>query len=198
MNKLKILILLTLLSLAGFALASPTGPSPVKNFNIERYQGLWHELSAIPASFQIKCVANTTAEYTLLPKGLIKVVNSCDQKNGKRKDSEARARVNKDFGLDSTLEVTFVKIFKWIWTFGGDYWVTYINDEYDVAIVGHPEYEFGWILSKNKSLSLNEYSSLSNELIAQGYDPCAFIMSKTPEQEFPNETPLCDLNSDTD
>lgn len=194
MPKPKILILSFIISLFGTS-AKASGPSPVENFDIERYQGLWHQLSAIPASFQKRCVSNTTAEYSLLPDGLIKVVNSCDQKNNKRKSSEARARVNANYGLNSTLEVTFIKILKWIWAFGGDYWITYINDGYDVAIVGHPQYEYGWILSKNETLSKDEYTNLSEVLTEQGYDPCNFIMSNTPGQNFEDKISLCELVS---
>lgn len=169
-----------------------SGPRPVQNFDIERYQGVWHELASIPASFQEDCVGNTTAEYTLLKDGKLKVYNSCERKNGKRKGSEARARVNRDYGLNSTLEVTFVKIFGWIWAFSGDYWVTYISKDYDLAIVGHPEYKYGWILSKKKTLSADEYIEMADELTEQGYNPCRFMMSNTPLQAFKKKTNLCD------
>ena len=194
MTNLKKLLPVTLLfALASLAIASSNGPTPVDNFDLERYVGKWNQLSAIPASFQDDCLGNTTAEYTILPKNLIKVENSCDKKNQKRKIGEARARVNKELNSDAALEVTFVKIFGWVWSFSGDYWVTYINDDYTVAIVGHPEYKFGWILARDASLSLNEYSNLNTELIRQGYDSCEFIMSNTPSQDFPADTRLCDL-----
>lgn len=167
-------------------------PKPVENFDIDRYQGTWNQLALIPARFQKDCVANTTAEYSLLPDGLLRVINSCDQSDGKRKSSEARARVNPDTQLASTLEVTFVKIIKWVWSFAGDYWVIHISDKYDLAVVGHPEYEYGWILSKKDSLSTEEYQNIANIISNQGYDACQFILSETPGQKFDKDTRLCD------
>lgn len=166
-------------------------PSPVEGFNIEKYMGKWNQLAAIPASFQEKCIGNTTAEYSLLDNGRVKVINSCDTKKGDRSRSEARARVNEDYGLASTLEVTFVNFFGWVWAFSGDYWVIHIEGNYETVIVGHPEFEFGWILSRKESLSVAEYYKLSDVLKDQGYDPCAFELSKTPKQNPKKDATLC-------
>lgn len=194
---MKLFLSSTVLAFMSFACASVQvkgeGPKPVEGFDIQRYLGVWHQLAAIPASFQDKCLANTRAEYSLLEDGLIKVVNSCDTEGGKRKSSEARGRVNDDYGLSSTLEVTFVKIIKWIWSFAGDYWVIYINDSYDIAIVGHPEYKYGWILSKKETLTTEQYHELAQVLEQQGYDSCRFIMSTTPKQSYVSSTKLCEL-----
>ncbi|MCB9026528.1 MAG: lipocalin family protein [Bdellovibrionaceae bacterium] len=131
----------------------------------------------------------------MLPDGLLKVVNTCDQSYKKITSPEARARLNKEIGSSSTLEVTFVKIFKWIWSFAGDYWIVYINDDYNVAIVGHTEYKYGWILSKSMTLTIEEYIKINNVLKQQGYESCRFIMSITPEQNFVTQLNLCDLVS---
>ena len=178
-----------------FSLSLTASPTPIKNLDLDRYQGTWHQLAAIPASFQKNCIKNTTAEYSQLPDGLIKVVNSCDEKNGKTKSTEGRARINEELGLNSTLEVTVVKLFGWIWSFGGDYWVTYINKNYDTVIVAHPDYDFGWILSKKKTVTKSEYKRLSKLLIKQGYDTCEFIMSETPKQKFKDGLSLCGLTN---
>ena len=169
-------------------------PEPVKDLDLNRYQGLWHQLAAIPADFQDRCSGNTTAEYKLLPDGLIQVINSCDLVDGnERSVSEARARINDDFGLNSTLEVTFVSFLGcWVWPFAGDYWVTYISDDYKRVIVGHPDYEYGWILSKEPALTMKEYRELDVELKSQGYDTCDFIISPTPAQTVYSEISLCE------
>lgn len=189
----KILSLISFLYMFTFSMTLHAQPVPVKNFDIERYQGQWHQLSAIPASFQEDCLENTTADYSLLYDRLLKVVNSCDRKNGDRKASEARARINKNFGLNSTLEVTFVKLFGWIWSLSGDYWIIYINKDYSTAIVGHPKYKYGWILSKKKSLDINIYQNLQQELVRQGYNPCHFMMSQTEEQKIHESINLCNF-----
>ena len=168
------------------------GPKTVTELDLIKYQGTWNQMAAIPAVFQRDCTSNTTAEYKLLDSGLIKVVNSCEKENGKRKSSEARARINPDYNDPGKLEVTFVKIFGWIWSFAGDYWVMYINTDYNVALIGNPGYDYGWILSKKESLTKEEYRDLNQMLITNGYDSCQFILSNTPQQRFDSNIRLCD------
>lgn len=178
--------------------ATATKPVPVANLDKDRYLGTWHQLALIPASFQKQCAKNTTATYSQVDDGpdgepWLKVVNECRKEDGSLSRAEARARQNKELGLASTLQVTFVKFIKWIWAFAGDYWVIYIDDDYSVALVGHPEYKFGWILSRTPTLTKERYKELAAELVKQGYDSCAFFMSTTPSQEFPQQVTLCDF-----
>lgn len=167
----------------------------VPNLDLPRYAaGKWHELASIPQSFQADCVANTTAEYELLPDGLVRVVNGCEKEDGTRKSSEGRARVNSDFNDPARLEVTFVSIFgKWIWAFGGDYWVIDLDDQYQWAVVGHPARSYGWILSRTPSLPMDTLRKIHSNLQAQGYDTCKFLVSRTDAQKLTGERPtLCD------
>lgn len=186
-----------LIGIAGIATASQAQRLPelttVKDLDLERYQGVWNQVAAIPASFQRDCIANTTAEYSLLSNGWVRVVNSCDRKDQSRKSSEARARVNRKFGETSKLEVTFVHFIDWIWAFSGDYWVTYLNEGYETVIVGDPKRKFGWILSRKTKLSISEYTKMAWELSERDYDPCDFNLSNTAGQNFTKTTSLCDF-----
>ncbi len=174
------------------AMNAPRKPMPLPDLDLVKYQGLWHQHATIPASFQNNCIGNATAEYSILPDGLVKVVNSCDEKNGKRVSREARARVNQDYGLNSTLEVTFVNFGGWIWEAAGDYWTLYISKDYDIAIVGHPTYNYGWILAKTEQLNPADYKTLNDELVSQGYDTCVFKMTDTPGMDFEDDISMCD------
>tara|TARA_B100000609_G_scaffold11582_1_gene8823 strand:- start:19502 stop:20092 length:591 start_codon:yes stop_codon:yes gene_type:complete len=165
----------------------------VDSVDLQRYQGVWHQLATIPASFQKECVRNTQAEYKLLEDGLIQVLNSCETSDGQRKVAEGRARINPEFQTSGKLEVTFVKLVKWIWSFAGDYWVTYLDPNYEVVLVGAPDFKYGWILSRSESLSLETYRDLEERLRHQGYDTCNFMMSNTPAQPDVGDTSLCDF-----
>ena len=183
-------ILFVLASL--FCLCSHATLKTVDDINLKKYQGTWHQLAAVPASFQRDCASDTRADYSLLEDGLIKVINSCKKNNGKIKSSEARGRINPDFNSPGKLEVTFVKLIKWIWAFSGDYWITYLDPNYQYVVVGHPEYKYGWILARNQTLSKKTYSQLEKIIGARGYDSCAFLMSTTSKQHFKQSTPLCE------
>ena len=163
------------------AFSGKPAPVPIENLDLNRYQGLWHEIAAIPTDFQKDCYANASAEYTRLDNGHIKVFNSCDTKFNGKKSAEGRARINNEYKKSSTLEVTFVKLFKkWRWSLSGDYWVTYISKNYDIAIVGHPKLTTGWILSRDRVVDFRRIKKLEKELQNQGYNTCQFIMTRTP------------------
>lgn len=55
----------------------------VPSVDLERYAGLWYEISHLPVSFQENCDC-TTAEYSLTGKSYIGVVNRCFD-HGKQK-----------------------------------------------------------------------------------------------------------------
>ena len=65
----------------------------------------------------------------------IQVINGCDTKKG-RDVAVGRAKVV-DSESNAKLKVTFVKIFnKWVYAFGGDYWVIDLEANYKYAVVG--------------------------------------------------------------
>lgn len=169
-------------------------PTPVEDFELDRYLGKWHQLALIPMSFQEQCQKNTTATYSLAEEGLVRVVNRCTTESGEESEAEARARVNEDYGKPSTLEVTFAKLLGyWLWFAAGDYWVIDLDKNYETAIVGHPELTYGWILSRKPAVGIDRYKELAATLKAQGYDTCQFEMSTTPGQTYPEKTKLCDV-----
>ena len=61
-------------------------------------------------------MADTTAEYTLLPDGSVGVNNRCRTKDGDIDSASGTASAAKDSG-NAKLEVSFFKPFK------GDYWI---------------------------------------------------------------------------
>ena len=192
---MKWLILLGFNVLTINALAMAQGPlSPVKtvaHVDLERYIGKWHEVASIPQWFQKDCVANTTAEYSLAEDNFIRVYNSCEQENGERKIAEGRAKVV-DNESNSKLKVTFVKIFKWIFAFGGKYWILDLAPDYSYAVVGDPTREYAWILSRSPLLPYDKLVSAELALKAQGYDTCKVITS-IQDGGFTENKPLCQV-----
>lgn len=144
---------------------------------LDKYLSKWFEISSIPQFFQRKCESNVTAEYFIDSEKTIKVVNSCDEKDGARKIAEGRARIE-DSKTNAKLKVTFVKFFRWIYAFGGDYWVIDLAPDYRYAVVGHPSREYAWILSRTPNMDEKDLISISNNLVNQGYDLCKLMTSK--------------------
>ncbi len=160
--------------------------------DLERYLGKWYEVASIPQSFQRDCIKNTTAEYSVEPEtGYIVVLNSCDQEDGSRKDAEGRARIENE-ETQAELKVTFVKIFDWVFRFGGDYWVIGLQKDYQWAVVGHPTREYAWILARKPNLSKRSLKAAHDVLIKNGYDTCTLMVSIQDGGRQVSQ-PLCEL-----
>ena len=86
-----------------------------------------------------------------------------------------------------------MNLIDWVWWFSGDYWVIALGDDYDFAVIGEPDREFGWILSRTPSLPRETLERIRERLVASGYDPCVFEMSATPAQSVQPGTTLCDF-----
>jgi apolipoprotein D and lipocalin family protein len=140
----------------------------VNKVDLKKYIGLWYEVAKIPNWFQKKCIKNTTAEYSLLDDGKIKVVNSCTEADGSNNVAEGVAKIADNIS-NAKLEVSFVKILG-IQLFWGDYWIIGLGENYDFALVGSPNRKYGWILSRTKKLPQEKLNQISDLLKIKGYD----------------------------
>jgi len=153
------------LCLASAALAAPLQTVP--ELDLQLYSGTWYEIAAFPTLFQSERCVGTSATYTYYPNGDIKVWNQCylPQANGgwHLDRIEGRARLA-DSSDPTRLKVNFFGPFE------GDYWVIELGSNYQYAVVGHPQRNFLWILSREPELDAGTYAHLLERIAAQGYD----------------------------
>lgn len=130
--------------LAGCA-GLPKGVEPVKNFDVNRYLGTWHEIARLDHRFE-RGLTSVTAEYSLREDGGVKVLNrgySLDKKKWKRAEGKAYFRGARDAGA---LEVTF------FWPFYGDYNIIELAGDYSYSLVVGPNTGYMWILARTPEL----------------------------------------------
>ncbi len=149
----------------------------VDELDLERYMGTWYEIASIPASFQRRCVSDTTATYTLRDDGSVDVLNACLRADGRLLEARGRAWPG---DAPAKLEVSFVVIFG-IPLFKAPYWVIDLAPDYSYAVVGHPSREYGWILARQPKLPDDVLAGIFDRLTDQGYDPDDFRMTKHTE-----------------
>jgi len=154
-------ILLGLLLLLAACAAPQPQPHTVAAVDLQRYLGTWHEVARYPNWFQDgrgeHCV-DVTATYTARPDGTVGVRNACG--NGDAATGWARV-------VDPTntkLRVTF------FWPFFGDYWVIGLDPAYRWAVVGTPNRNYLWVLSRTPTLSPQDYAAAISTATAQGFD----------------------------
>jgi apolipoprotein D and lipocalin family protein len=135
----------------------------VAKVDLQRYAGTWYEIASFPQSFQRGCTA-TTANYTLLEDGDVRVLNRCRKGSldGEEDTAEGRARVV-DPGEPAKLEVSFFR------PFWGKYWVVELDPDYRYAVVGHPSRDYLWILSRTPQLDDATYQGILTRLEAKGF-----------------------------
>ena len=147
----------------------------VEQVDLNKYVGLWYEISKIPNSFQDQCAYGTTAEYKIDEDGDIIVINSCYDEKGKIDVAEGLAKVV-DKKTNSKLEVSFVS-FLGIRPFWGDYWIIGLDKNYQWAVVGTPNRKYGWVLGRIPLLSDETMQEIFDILRSQDYDPESFEIS---------------------
>lgn len=159
--------------------ADTVAPQAVDKVDIQRYAGQWYEIAHLPMYFQRKCVANTTAQYSVNPDQTLSVLNSCSTTEGGKISSEGVAYSQNEG--NSKLKVSFLpKGLRWLPFTKGHYWVLRIDPEYKVALVGGPSDKYLWILSRDTQIDDRTYQSYLETAKKYGYDVEKLI--KTPQQ----------------
>jgi apolipoprotein D and lipocalin family protein len=132
--------------------------------DLNRYAGKWYEIAAFPQRFQKGCHC-TYAEYSPQPEGYVQVFNACrkNKPTGKLKSVNGKAYPVAG-SQNSKLRVQF------FWPFTGDYWVLMLADDYSYAVVGTPDREDLWILSRTPVMAPTLYSQLVTEIANRGFD----------------------------
>ena len=117
----------------------------------------------------------TTATYSLMDNGQIRVINRCrlDTLDGKAKEAKGRARVV-DATTNARLEVSFFR------PFWGDYWIIDLDPDYGWVVIGEPRRQYLWILSREPTLEDAIDQRIRAALPALGYDAEALLETLQP------------------
>lgn len=163
------------------ALAAGTPNTPVGALDLERYAGRWHEVARLPMFFQRKCVADTTATYTLHADGVLEVRNACRTEDG-RIESVGAARTT---DIAGALEVRFAPAWLgWLPVIWADYWVVDLDPEYEWAVVGGPKRSAMWILAREPSIDPALFERIRQRAEARGYRLDTLIVDPAQQARF--------------
>jgi len=148
-------------------------PETVSHVDLDRYLGTWYEIARYPNSFQEGCVGSR-ATYSFTGDGRISVLNECNEgsPDGRLRQALGRARVV-DETTNAKLKVSF------FWPFEGDYWIIELGDDYEYAVIGHPERKYLWILCREKSMDESVYNGILERLrTVHHYDTSRLIRTR--------------------
>jgi len=159
-------------TLAAAAAANKMPVETVAAVDLNRYAGKWYEIARFPNRFQRGCAGEVTATYTLRPDGKITVLNECRTPEGRPKRATGTARLADARGPASRLKVTF------FWPFSGDYWVIGLDHDYRWALVGDPDRDYLWILSREPRISDDLYREITAIAGKQGFDVARLVRTR--------------------
>jgi apolipoprotein D and lipocalin family protein len=162
-------ILISALALIGCSSNQPL--ETVDSVDLQRYQGTWYEIASFPQRFQKGCHC-TSATYTATQEDFVVVENRCrkDSINGEESYIKGKAYIVENSN-NAKLEVEF------FWPFKGDYWIIDLDKDYQYAVVGHPNREYLWILSRKPQMSDSLYTEITKRIADKGFD--LSILQKT-------------------
>ena len=173
------ILLITLLFISGCVTMSGNTMKPLKtveSVNLDNYVGQWYEIARYHHRFQKGCVGSK-ATYTMRDDGKISVVNECFDKSssGKLRSAKGKAWVV-DKQSNAKLKVSF------FWPFAGDYWVIDLGENYEYAVVGHPDRKYLWVLSRTPEMDENVYQAILDRLQKQEYDTSKLFRTDKKEE----------------
>jgi len=163
-KKLVLILAISFISIMGKGQMSMIDKTVVKELDINKYLGKWHEISRYDHRFE-RGLVGVTATYSLHEDGKINVLNAGYKGsiNGQRSEAVGKAKIpNPD--LPSKLKVSF------FWFFYGDYFVLELDEKYQWAVIGSSSDKYLWILSRTSQMNENLYNELLARLTKRGYD----------------------------
>jgi apolipoprotein D and lipocalin family protein len=149
----------------------PKGAVPVKDFDVNRYAGLWYEIARFDYRFE-KGLINVMAEYSMNEDGSIKVVNrGQDQYSGEWEQSTGKAKFVDD-GQTGRLKVSFFRPFYAAYTVIG------LDKDYYYALVAGNDLDYLWLLSREREMPDKVKADFLKIAAGIGYDVSRLIWTK--------------------
>lgn len=145
----------------------PATPRTAGSVDLQRYAGTWYEIARFPTVFQdssrVRC-EGVTATYALRPDGRVDVVNRCRNILDGGREKVAKGIAYSASPGNDRLRVSF------FWPFYGDYWVIGLDPAYRWAVVGAPDRDYLWILSRDAQMAPADYAAAVAIAQREGFD----------------------------
>jgi apolipoprotein D and lipocalin family protein len=159
----------TLLAAAPAQAQSAVPVRTVESVDLDRYAGEWFEIARYPNRFQRRCTGDVRATYARRPDGRIGVTNRCRTSEGEIMANGVAKIV--DARTSARLKVRFapaaLSFLPFVW---GDYWILGLAGDYSWAVVGSPDREYLWLLSRTPALDTAHVAAALEAARANGFD----------------------------
>jgi len=153
---------------------------PIAYLDVQRYLGDWNQVAAVPQFFNLDCARDTAANYQLIDASNIRVENRCTTWSGGTNRIVGNARVT-DPVSNAQLHVSFPEVPSQNSLDGPpNYIVTFLAEDYSLALVGDPLRLSGFVLSRSPAVDAARWQEIRAVVADRGYNPCFLLTSPTP------------------
>jgi apolipoprotein D and lipocalin family protein len=129
-----------------------------------RYAGRWYEIASFPMRAQKGCKC-TYAEYTVLEPGVLSVYNRCINENSLEIKYISGTAYAEDGSNNTRFKVQFFPLIK------APYYILALDSKgYDWAMVGTPDRDYLWLLSRTTTMEKSILDSLLKKAEALGFE----------------------------
>ncbi len=147
---------------------------PVPYVDLPRYMGNWYVIANIPYFAEKNCV-DSIESYALRSDGDIDNWFSCRKSfDAPMKRKATALAVVEDKTSNAVWHVKFFKVIS------VKYVILDLDPNYQWVAVGHPSRNYGWVMSRSKTMDEGTYRAVLASLASQGYDVSRF--KKVPQQ----------------
>lgn len=162
---------------AACARGATAPPRTVDNLDAERFVGMWYEIARLPFAPQRDCAASAT-RYERVNDESFGIVSYCWHKsaNGPMRKTRAEAY------LDTDDAAAKLKI-QLNWPAWHDLWILYLSEDYSHALLGTPDRENLWIVSRTPQVDEKDRTFLLDWATREGFDTSRLIFDQVPPVE---------------
>ncbi|WP_318516757.1 lipocalin family protein [Photobacterium leiognathi] len=164
------LIFLTVLMtvLNGCTTGKPETITPVSSFELNKYLGTWYEIARLDHSFE-RNLDKVSATYSMNADGSVQVINKgFNTQTQQWKEAVGKAKFVK------TQDVGYLKV-SFFGPFYGSYIIFYLEPDYSTALISSYNYEYLWLLSRQKQLTTEQLQKYLTIAQQAGFDTSKLI-----------------------
>jgi len=147
----------------------------VSYVDLERFMGDWYVVASIP-TFIEKGAHNAVESYALNPDGTIATTFRFNKYSY---DGPLKTYRPTGFVVDRKTNARWGMQF--IWPIKGDYRVIYLDDDYQLTVIGRAKRDYVWVMSRKPDFSNEELERVKDFIEGVGYD--ASKLQRVPQRE---------------
>lgn len=147
----------------------------VDHVDLSRFMGDWYVIGNIPTSIETEAY-NAVESYKLEKDGTIATTFTFNQGGF---DGKQKTYHPKGFVRDTTTNAEWGMQF--IWPIKADYRIIYLDDDYQLTVVGRNKRDYVWIMARSPSIADAQYDEMIELVAGVGYDISQ--MRKVPQQD---------------